>query len=512
MSQYILAKYDVSGIQSYIFASRQLRENVGASQNVGRILRETLPGILTEWAMSCPDTVRTNWEDPKNWGFSLPKTEELLAEILYIGGGNAFVVYREETAYNQVSRLFAMKMMEQCQGVTVLSAHVEANPDNFPGDLERLNQEMAQIKRRLRRPQPLSSYAVVEQDGFDGSPVTHLEIRGEASTKLSELRYEKRRDSLSNGAKTQPGRYALEMEDLAEQKGENSYIAVIHIDGNNMGELVQKLMDQNPTYETAVPAMRQLSAGIAQRNRQASEAMETAFASVFDRETLPLRPLIMDGDDMTFLCCCKAGIGAAVACLRRLLQLSDQKLPLSACAGIAFVHNHFPFSIAYDAAEACCSRAKNRWYQEKDDKTAYLDFQVVQGAFVKGFKDEAQLETLRVRPFRVAEKVDLRSEDSIDCLRQTLGRMVPDGGIQGQWPMTRLRRLYQAYRLGQDHVDLLKKEYASRGYTVSQLTGARAGVSGRKDGGIFDALETLDFYNGNIWRGFWEAVDKEDAL
>ena len=512
MSQYILAKYDVSGIQSYIFASRQLRENVGASQNVGQILKETLPGVLTEWAASSPDTVRTNWDNSENWEFSLPQTKELLAEILYIGGGNAFVVYREETAYNQVSRLFAMKMMEQCQGVTVLSAYVEATPDDFPGDLKRLNQEMAQIKRRLRRPQPLSSYAVVEQDGFDGSPVTHLEIRGEASTKLSELRYEKRRASLSNGAKTQPGQYALEMEDLAEQKGENSYIAVIHIDGNNMGELVQKLMDQNPTYETAVPAMRQLSAGIAQRNRQASDAMETAFASVFDREPFPLRPLIMDGDDMTFLCCCKAGIGAAVACLRRLLQLSDQKLPLSACAGIAFVHNHFPFSVAYEAAEACCSRAKNRWYQEKDDKTAYLDFQVVQGAFVKGLKDEAQLETLRVRPFRVAEKVDLRSEDSIDRLRQTLGRMAPDGGIQGQWPMTRLRRLYQAYRLGQDHVDLLKKEYASRGYTVSQLTGERAVTSGRKDGGIFDALETLDFYDGNIWRGFWEAVNKEDAL
>lgn len=137
---------------------------------------------------------------------------------------------------------------------------------------------------------------------------------------------------------------------------------------------------------------------------------------------------------------------------------------------------------------------------------------MVQGAFVKGLKDEAQLETLRVRPFRVAEKVDLRSEDSIDRLRQTLGRMAPDGGIQGQWPMTRLRRLYQAYRLGQDHVDLLKKEYASRGYTVSQLTGERAVTSGRKDGGIFDALETLDFYDGNIWRGFWEAVNKEDAL
>ena len=43
---YILAKYDVSGIQQYIFATNRLRENVGASFQVTRILEEYLPEAI----------------------------------------------------------------------------------------------------------------------------------------------------------------------------------------------------------------------------------------------------------------------------------------------------------------------------------------------------------------------------------------------------------------------------------------------------------------------------------
>lgn len=45
MEPFILAKYDVSGIQSYIFASNRLRKNVGASIIVGRILKKLLSYI-----------------------------------------------------------------------------------------------------------------------------------------------------------------------------------------------------------------------------------------------------------------------------------------------------------------------------------------------------------------------------------------------------------------------------------------------------------------------------------
>ena len=45
---YILAKFDVSGIQQYIFATNRLRENVGASSQVTKILEEYLPIAIGE--------------------------------------------------------------------------------------------------------------------------------------------------------------------------------------------------------------------------------------------------------------------------------------------------------------------------------------------------------------------------------------------------------------------------------------------------------------------------------
>lgn len=37
----------------------------------------------------------------------------------------------------------------------------------------------------------------------------------------------------------------------------------------------------------------------------------------------------------------------------------------SVCAGIAYVHSHFPFYIGYEVAEACCDSAKDRQRNRK---------------------------------------------------------------------------------------------------------------------------------------------------
>ena len=89
--KYILAQYDISGIQDYIFATNRLRENVGASYNVNRILNLFLPDAINEAVKTEGGFALINWNTEKS-EFQFESNQEILAEVLYIGGGNAVVI------------------------------------------------------------------------------------------------------------------------------------------------------------------------------------------------------------------------------------------------------------------------------------------------------------------------------------------------------------------------------------------------------------------------------------
>lgn len=512
----ILAKYDVSGIQSYIFATNRLRENVGASYNVSNVLNQLLPDAIRETAASGSGSAAvTEWKEVKDGRFLSANHQEIDAEILYIGGGNAVVIYKDEIIYNKASRLFAIKIAEQCQGITVVSACVNMGED-YSNDMEQLNQELAVIKRKMKREVLLSPYPIVEQDSSYGIPVTHrLPLKENDSPDISTVQYQKYMAS-NMITKDNPGcwHYAIEMEELIRERGVDSYVAVVHIDGNGMGELVNASLRENRAYEDAVPAIRKLSSRISKVNEDACENMVSALAKASDREPLPFRPLIMDGDDLTFICGAQYGLPAVEAYLRRLLQLADKSLPVSACAGIAFVHSHFPFRIAYQIAEDCCANAKKCWYEGRAENSAagYLDFHVVQGAYVKEMKEQREKVKERIRPFRVAKEEDLTRPDSIDCFNRILGRMA-DEREDKKWPRSRLKKLYEAYLKGPDEVELLKREFSSRGYEISELAGCFAGdFDAANPSGIFDSLEVMDLYDGKIYREFAKAQGEGGRL
>lgn len=507
-NKYQLAKYDVSGIQSYIFATNRLRENVGASNNVRRILEKFLPEAIEE-AVSEEQEIISDWANIPDWEFRLPQNEKIAAEIVYIGGGNAVVAYRHKTLCKEVARLLAQRTVEECRGVTVFAVSVETDFKNYAEDIGRLDEKLAEAKKKTPKDILLSRYPIVEQDTAYGLPIARSYSFGnDGPQNMSIVQYQKYNAFKHMDHKKYEGKsFAVEMADLARKKGEDSYVAVVHLDGNGMGDLIQRKMNENKEYAKAVPAIRKISNQIEELNKKTFKDVMDILVKNYDRKVLPFRPLILAGDDLTFICSAQLGLFVTARYLRRLMQLANGRLEYSACAGIAFVHNHFPFRIAYEIAEECCANAKKSWYNEKAaKKTAaegYLDYCVVRGAYVKEMQKNDKEKRLRLRPIKVSREENTRDVNSIDKLCQLLNKMENGGPKACGWPRSRLKRLYEAYLKGPDELKFLEKEYFSRGYEIAKLVGIEEeAFDSHKPYGVFDALEIMDFYEEELYQKF----------
>ena len=152
-----------------------------------------------------------------------------------------------------------------------------------------------------------------------------------------------------------------EMDVLADEK----YVAVIHADGNSLGSIVQSL-----SVKTA-ESFSKFSGAIEQTGLKAcAEAFKTAIApTITDKNNIvPARIIVLGGDDLTVLVRADLAFGFIAAYLAAFERCAKMELdarglkslgvPLTACAGIAFVKSGYPFSRAYDLAESLCGYTK----------------------------------------------------------------------------------------------------------------------------------------------------------
>ncbi|MDD2401844.1 MAG: hypothetical protein PHD60_06550 [Clostridia bacterium] len=558
--QFILAIYDVCGIQEYIFASSKLRENVGASSIVDKVLKELFPKVLVPGILNKDEAV-TNWEKANT--FKIKDNPNIKAEIIYNGGGSSIVAYRNKTVYDEVNVAFAKRLLEKTYALTLATACIETKFKNYGEDVVNLNQELEKVKARMIRQRPRGAFPITEQEGITGLPVTRRYKNENISTvqmlkrQVADLEKEgnNKKENEKEGKETEDEQtiLALEMEDLISNKGEDGFVAVVHIDGNGMGQAIKKEINsfnECGKYEEAVMKMRKLS-----------KYIDMIFKSVFDKmvdeikeriinpdsdkggfsfspvernekNILPIRRLILGGDDITFICNGRLGVPLAAAFLRRIAQVPKPLIPLSACAGVALVHSHFPFNIAYEIAESCCHNAKEKRYQKGQQKCGqgenepgYIDFHLCRGGYltdiddlreniygIHKWKQEATQEggELLIRPYRVFADPNEDDDLSIDRLDVIMSNLPAPGlkPTKEKWPRSRLKKLYETYLLGPQQVKMLLEEFKSRGYKLSSLLvkdqedkeaqEEQETQEDQKETSIFDALELMDLYERNF--------------
>lgn len=482
MDTYLLAIYDISGIQEYIFASDRLKESVGASRIIGELLRTQLTDVLKE-----KNAVKVDWQD--NSGFELFSDKAMRAEVIFIGGGNALVMYRDHSLYGEVNKELAIQLIEKSYTLTFVTESIVFTSDEHRSYFDlyyELQQKLAHAKESLIRPKPFGAMPISAQEHFGGFPITNKD--GRSTLQALKVKAGQGKEVQEVIKPPSDKKWAIEIDDLKKVKGEDSYIAVIHIDGNGMGEQLRNNLKTANTlsFTEQVKAHRRLSAEISSGYRKLIEAVLQTID--FAEKIMPIRPLIMDGDDLTFLCQGDWALPLVTKLLQKMEE-SGSSLSLSACAGIAYVHGNFPFHIAYEIAEVCCKEAKKK-RRINGAEGSYVDFEVVRGSDMTERKiNRSSIIDGRQRPYKVSGREEDGSiQKLIDCI--TMLKAEKDRPA-GSFARSKQNLMYQAYIKGNEAAKNVEALLSSRGFNqFDQLKPL-----------WLDAFELADYYKQDLFKG-----------
>ena len=242
-----LTIYDISGIQKFIFATGKLKEQVGGSNIVHKIMYETLPSLLNDGGVVDKDWVEADYNP---FDFSKKKTK---GNVVYIGGGNAMAAFEDEATMMKVTREMQKEVYKLTAGnIRLCYAKVEVLDEKQKyGDIyQTLVANMALFKQTHSAVSSAGGFAINALDVNTGEPLIRCqdgEVRA-ASLKSKRNNYE-------------DGKLLI-MDNLDFTKhfekhrnpDNKSFVAVAHIDGNSMGKNIQAFigkLDQDPDSTVA---------------------------------------------------------------------------------------------------------------------------------------------------------------------------------------------------------------------------------------------------------------------
>jgi hypothetical protein len=145
-----LTVLDTSGIQSYIFNTNELRENIGASHLVFLATTYWVQGVLDAVLGMESHNYRVKDDETKPYDSSFQietQANEPRAEVMYAGGGNTFILFAGEN-HADVAKdfVFALssKIIEQAPGLNLYAAH-----EPFVWGVDNLHEKINRAMKKL---------------------------------------------------------------------------------------------------------------------------------------------------------------------------------------------------------------------------------------------------------------------------------------------------------------------------------------------------------------------------
>jgi len=359
MSKYLYGA-SVQGIQSFIFQTNKLRDIVGASE----LVREVCEDMFSD--------------------FCEKKCKPQSHDVIVQAAGNIKCVFDDKDDCSKVVLDFPRQVLKAAPGITISQAVVpfeEGSNDAFGIAIMELEKLL-----KAQRNRPVSSLTTglmaIERSRATGLPAIGVEkgdYLDEAAQAKRDKETTKKLCEISFGREVNEREIAYDIEKMTER---NDWIAVIHADGNGLGKVVQDIGHDREKF-------KKFSKQLDEATKKAAKATYSQVNKMFEKcDCIPLRPVVLSGDDMTIICRADIAIPYTQAFLENfeketanLEYCRANNSSLTACAGIAFIKSSFPFYYGYNLAEELCSAAKSAANRE----TSCLMFHKVQSSFVEDY-------------------------------------------------------------------------------------------------------------------------------
>lgn len=381
-----LTLVDIRGIQSFIFKSNRLIDATSGSYLVDEVL--STKALIN---------------------FGLKENQ-----IVINAGGNCLLKFQKLDDAKQFAAKLTRDLIINKPGLEAVVCHEEFNEEKNGSVCEvmlKLQKNMEKKKRECLSSVGLEGLSITEVCNQTGMPACIFdEKKGEIINQSLLVRRNKSvqkatTEKWNKFITSDQNKYSFpsELDHLGRSIGEKSLIAVIHVDGNGIGQKLIKWFgaeerEDEPNFET-IQKYQNISKAIKDTGVKTlqsaidlialsiknsgganiGEKHPLKFALKQDKEDknklyLPIRPIICDGDDITIVTDARIALDATT---RMVNEFEKHELPelgkISACAGIAFVHSHAPFSVAYEMAEKLCKSAKMK-RKRTGDSCGYIDW------------------------------------------------------------------------------------------------------------------------------------------
>lgn len=407
MSKYLYGAA-VQGIQQFIFQSTELREIASASALVEEACTETFAECLYD---------KPYFEHVP--GEKVSAYQNMLMEFpdstIINAAGNVKFLFddNQEELCKKVVLKFPKMVSELIPGITISQAVVKLPNGTVDEEaIDELERKLREQRNRVPRNTTLGLMGTVRcrktgkpavawvKDPDNGPDIaidkatqskqTH-NLKDLVSTAFGENRFRDRQ-------------LPFEIEDI---EGRQKWIAIIHADGNGLGQVVRKVGHNTEDFRT-------FSKGLAFATKQAvrktfDKMVDDGLIKLQDKDNkpavLPIRPVVLGGDDVTVICRADLALDFVNILANKFQEettvlhkiLTKYKVfeggedHLTLCAGIAYVKSNYPFHFGYDLAENLCSVAKKDARLQKTGQDVLIPacaaFHKVQDSFIESYED-----------------------------------------------------------------------------------------------------------------------------